>query len=63
MYRILTDEDIERTLEIESVVDVMEQTFRAKAEGALIAPSRFSVEGDGGRWSSPLVPKRNTPVP
>ena len=48
MYRILTDEDIERTLEIESVVDVMEQTFRAKAEGALIAPPRFSVEGDGG---------------
>lgn len=48
MYQILTDEDIDRTLEIESVVNLMEQTFRAKAEGALIAPPRFSVEGDAG---------------
>ena len=48
MYRILTDEDINRTLEIESVVDVIEQTLRAKAEGALVAPPRFSVEADAG---------------
>jgi ornithine cyclodeaminase/alanine dehydrogenase-like protein (mu-crystallin family) len=48
MYRILTDEDIDRTLEIESVVNVIEQTLRAKAEGALIAPPRFSVEADAG---------------
>ena len=48
MYRILTDEDVERTLEIESVLSVIEQTLRAKAEGALFAPPRFSVEGDGG---------------
>lgn len=48
MYRILTDEDINRTLEIESVVNVIEQTLRAKAEGALIAPPRFSVEADAG---------------
>jgi ornithine cyclodeaminase/alanine dehydrogenase-like protein (mu-crystallin family) len=48
MYQILTDEDIERTLEIESVVNVMERAFRAKAEGALIAPPRFSVEADAG---------------
>jgi alanine dehydrogenase len=48
MYRILTDEDIERTLDTESVVNVIEQTLRAKAEGALIAPPRFSVEADVG---------------
>ena len=48
MYRILTDEDINRTLEIESVVNVIEQTLRARAEGALIAPPRFSVEADAG---------------
>lgn len=48
MYRILTDEDVSRTLEIESVVNVIEQTLRAKAEGGLIAPPRFSVDVDAG---------------
>lgn len=48
MYRILTDEDIDRTLNIESVVNIIEQTLRAKAEDALIAPPRFSVEVEAG---------------
>jgi ornithine cyclodeaminase/alanine dehydrogenase-like protein (mu-crystallin family) len=48
MYRILTDEDIDRTLEIETVLNVIEQTLRAKAEGALIAPPRFSLEVNAG---------------
>ncbi len=43
MYRILTDEDISHTLEIETVVNVIEQALRSKAEGTLIAPPRFSV--------------------
>lgn len=48
MYRILTDEDIDRILEIETVINVVEQTLRAKAEGAVIAPPRFSVGVDAG---------------
>ncbi len=48
MYRILTDEDISRIWGIESVVNIMEQTLRAKAEGALVAPPRFSVDVDAG---------------
>ncbi len=48
MYRIITDEDIDRILQIETVVNVIEQTLRAKAEGALMAPPRFSVDVDMG---------------
>ena len=48
MYRIITDEDIDRILEIETVVNIVEQTLRARAEGALIAPPRFSIDVDRG---------------
>ena len=48
MYHILTDEDINRILEMETVVAVIEQTLKAKAEGALVAPERFSVDADLG---------------
>jgi ornithine cyclodeaminase/alanine dehydrogenase-like protein (mu-crystallin family) len=49
MYRILTDEDVRRILEMETVITVVEQTLRSKAEGALIAPQRFSTDADSGR--------------
>ncbi len=48
MYHILTDEDIRRFADIEPIVSVIEQTLHAKAEGALIAPPRFSVDVDHG---------------
>lgn len=48
MYQIMTDEDVNRILQMETVVNVIEQTLRARAEGALVAPPRFSVElGEG----------------
>jgi len=47
MYHILTDEDIH--LDQETVISVVEQTLKAKAEGALIAPQRFSIDADVGR--------------
>jgi ornithine cyclodeaminase/alanine dehydrogenase-like protein (mu-crystallin family) len=48
MYQIMTDEDVNRILQIETVVNIIEQTLRARAEGALVAPPRFSVElGEG----------------
>jgi len=47
MYHILTDEDIH--LDQETVISVIEQTLKAKAEGALIAPQRFSIDADVGR--------------
>ena len=49
MYRILTDEDIIHSLEMKTVIAVIEQTLKAKAEGALIAPQRFSIDADSGR--------------
>jgi len=49
MYRILTDEDIRRNLDIETVINIIEQTLRAKAEGSLVAPQRFSIDADEGR--------------
>src|SRR5690349_21572883 len=48
MYRILTDKDIRHSLEIEPMVNAIEQTLRARGEGSLIAPPRFSVEVDQG---------------
>jgi len=47
MYRILTDDDIH--LDQETVISVIEQTLRAKADGALVAPQRFSIDADSGR--------------
>lgn len=48
MYRILSDEDIRRDIKITSVIEVMEQTLRAKAEGALTPHQRFSIVVGGG---------------
>lgn len=48
MYRILSDEEISRILGVENVISVIEQALRAKVEGALIAPPRFSVEAEQG---------------
>jgi len=49
MYRILTDEDIGHNLDIETVINTIEQTLKAKAEGLLVAPQRFSIDADSGR--------------
>jgi ornithine cyclodeaminase/alanine dehydrogenase-like protein (mu-crystallin family) len=43
MYRILTDQDLEDFLLIENTVDVIEKAIRARAEGRLLSPPRFSV--------------------
>jgi len=51
LYRILTDEDIARILPMGTVINVIEQTLRAKAEGALIATPRFSVDVDASGCS------------
>ena len=48
MYRILTDQDIEEGLPIENAISVIEATIRAKAQGKLLAPPRFSVGTDDG---------------
>ncbi len=48
MYRILTDEDVNRVLETETVIKLVEQTLRAKAEGVVMTPPRFSVGVDAG---------------
>lgn len=48
MYRILSDEEISRILGLEAVINVIEQTLRAKEEGALIAPPRYSIGVDRG---------------
>lgn len=48
MYTILTDEDVSRLLSPSGVVAVIEQALKARAEGALNAPPRFSVDADTG---------------
>ncbi len=48
MYRILTDEDVDRIVDIGTIINVVEQMFRAKAEGAVLAPPRFSVDLEAG---------------
>lgn len=48
MYRILSDDDIRRDVKIASVIEAMEQTLRARADGALAPPQRFSTEVNGG---------------
>ena len=47
-YQILTDEDIERLLNMEAVLSIVEETFRQKAQGNLIHPPRFIVKGGQG---------------
>lgn len=48
MYHILTDEDISRLLSTDNVIGIIDQTLSAKAQGALVAPPRFSVGTDAG---------------
>jgi ornithine cyclodeaminase/alanine dehydrogenase-like protein (mu-crystallin family) len=43
MYRILTDPDIEAGLPMENAISAIETAFRARAQGKLLAPPRFSV--------------------
>ena len=48
MYRILTDEDIRKTLTVKHAINAIELSLRAKNEGKLIAPPRFSVGPKNG---------------
>ena len=43
MHRILTDEDISKTLTMKHAINAIESSLRAKNEGTLIAPPRFLV--------------------
>lgn len=49
MITILTDEEVGRVLSAAHAVKVVEQAFKARAEGAMVSPARFSVNaGEGG---------------
>lgn len=48
MYQILTDDDINRSLPMDRVIETIERSLRAKNAGQLIAPPRFSVDAEKG---------------
>ena len=48
MYHILTDDDINRSLPMDRVIETIERSLRAKNAGQLIAPPRFSVDVEKG---------------
>jgi ornithine cyclodeaminase/alanine dehydrogenase-like protein (mu-crystallin family) len=48
MYQILADENVQRVLTFDIAVNLMERTFRADTENALVAPPRFSVDAEKG---------------
>ena len=45
---ILTDQDLPKVLTMKEIVETIEETFRAKAEGRLLSPPRVNVELGGG---------------
>ena len=47
-YQILTDQDVRTFLDIQTVVRKIEDAFREKVSGTLVAPPRFSVETSRG---------------
>lgn len=47
-YQILTDKDIYRLLDMKTIVEIIEETFRQKADGNLSHPPRVYVEGGDG---------------
>jgi ornithine cyclodeaminase/alanine dehydrogenase-like protein (mu-crystallin family) len=48
VYRILTDDDINRLLPMDRVIETIEKSLRAKTAGQLVAPPRFSVGVEKG---------------
>lgn len=47
-FQILTDADIRRLLDTDTVIEVIEETFRQMARGNLTYPPRIYVEGEKG---------------
>ncbi|MDQ4078725.1 MAG: ornithine cyclodeaminase family protein [Chloroflexota bacterium] len=47
-YHILKDEDVARLLSMEEAIHTIEDAFREKAEGTLVAPPRFHVSVEKG---------------
>ena len=48
MYHILTDDDINRLLPMNRVIETIERSLRAKNAGQLVAPPRFSIGVEKG---------------
>ena len=48
MYRILTDEDVEKLVSMKLVVNAIERTFEEQANGTLVSPPRFHLETEQG---------------
>jgi ornithine cyclodeaminase len=48
-YQILTDEDIYSLLDMKTVIEIIEESFRQQALGNLTHPPRIYVEGGQGR--------------
>ena len=47
-YQILTDEDIHQLLDMKTVIEVIEESFRQKADGDFSSPPRILIEGGKG---------------
>ena len=48
MYRILTDEDVEKLVSMKLVVNAIERTFEEQANGTLVSPPRFHLKTEQG---------------
>ena len=47
-YQILTDEDIHRLLDMKTVIEIIEESFRQKSMGSFSSPPRILVDGGKG---------------
>ena len=47
-YQILTDEDIHRLLDMKTVIEIIEESFRQKSDGDFSSPPRILVDGGKG---------------
>ena len=47
-YQILTDEDIHRLLDMKTVIEIIEESFRQRSNGNFSSPPRILVEGGKG---------------
>jgi ornithine cyclodeaminase/alanine dehydrogenase-like protein (mu-crystallin family) len=48
MYKILTDQDIEKFASMKTIVKAIERAFEEQAKGTLVSPPRFRLEADQG---------------
>ncbi len=48
MIEVLNDDDVTRIFSMKQAIDTIEQALRAKHNGSLTAPPRFSVDGENG---------------